>query len=325
MPYLRSLLKLSAALALVALAVPASSLGQATRTWVSGVGDDANPCSRTAPCKTFAGAISKTAAGGEINVIDPGGFGGVTITKSLTIKGAGVTAGVLVANTNAIVINAAATDKVTIRGLDINGIGVGAQTSLNGIKVISAKSVHIFDNEIYRFQAGINVNPVSAQTRVLVKGNHIHDNGVGVINTPGNNTISFSTVTLRYNDISDNNCGAVSGAFGANASTPNANTDCGTATSASLINKPAVISAFNNGFEDNTPGSAIFSRGGNSTFEIGLNDISGNAVGLNRPDGGVIRSFQNNIVSNNGSTTAPSATAGATKNGSKPSRKRHRM
>jgi hypothetical protein len=61
--------------------VPANA--QATRTWVSGVGDDANPCSRTAPCKTFAGAISKTAAGGEINVLDPGGFGAVTITKSI--------------------------------------------------------------------------------------------------------------------------------------------------------------------------------------------------------------------------------------------------
>ena len=63
---------------------------QATRTWVSGVGDDANPCSRTAPCKTFAGAISKTAAGGEINVLDPGGFGAVTITKSITISSRGL-------------------------------------------------------------------------------------------------------------------------------------------------------------------------------------------------------------------------------------------
>jgi hypothetical protein len=79
---------------------------QATRTWVSGVGDDANPCSRTAPCKTFAGAISKTAAGGEINVLDPGGFGGVTITKSISIIAEGVEAGVLVSGTNAIVVNA---------------------------------------------------------------------------------------------------------------------------------------------------------------------------------------------------------------------------
>jgi hypothetical protein len=319
MPYLR-LLKASAALVLVALAIPASSFGQATRTWVSGVGDDANPCSRTAPCKTFAGAISKTAAGGEINVIDPGGFGGVTITKSITIKAAGVTAGVLVSGTNAIIINAAATDKVTLRGLDVIGLGTG----LNGIKVFSAKQVNVFDTEVYRFAAGINVNPTSAQTRVIVKNSHIHDNGIGVINTPGNNTIQFSAVTLRHNDISDNTCGAVVGAFGANSVTPTT-VDCGTASSLSGINKPAVISGVHNGINDNTPGSGVFSRGAAATFEIGFNDITGNAVGLNRIDGGVIRSFSNNIVSNNGSTMTPSTLAGLTKNGPKPTPKRRRM
>src|SRR5947208_4349132 len=68
---------------------------QATRTWVSGVGDDVNPCSRTAPCKTFAGAISKTAAGGEIDALDDAGYGAVTITKSLTIDGGGHLASIL--------------------------------------------------------------------------------------------------------------------------------------------------------------------------------------------------------------------------------------
>src|SRR5881296_1387534 len=98
---------------------------QATRTWVSGVGDDANPCSRTAPCKTFAGAISKTAAKGEINVLDPGGFGAVTITKSISIEAVGVIAGVLVSGTNAIVINALPTDVIVLRGLTIEGLGTG--------------------------------------------------------------------------------------------------------------------------------------------------------------------------------------------------------
>ena len=83
----------------VCMAVGASvASAQATRTWVSGVGDDANPCSRTAPCKTFAGAISKTAAGGEISVLDPGGFGAVTITKSITLSGVGVNASILASN-----------------------------------------------------------------------------------------------------------------------------------------------------------------------------------------------------------------------------------
>src|SRR3954468_19352658 len=135
------------AFALIALALPASASAQATRTWVSGVGDDANPCSRTAPCKTFAGAISKTANGGEINCLDPGGFGGVTIGKSLTIKCQYTEGGVLVSGTNAIVVNAIATDKVTLKGLDIFGNnGVVPPTSLAGVKVISAKSVHILDS-----------------------------------------------------------------------------------------------------------------------------------------------------------------------------------
>ena len=98
------------------------AFAQATRTWVSGMGDDANPCSRTAPCKTFAGAISKTAAGGEINVLDSGGFGAVTITKSITIDGAGALASILALNTNGIVINGA-NIVVNLRNLAINGAG----------------------------------------------------------------------------------------------------------------------------------------------------------------------------------------------------------
>src|ERR1700761_4395840 len=88
-------------LALIAmLAVSTLAQAQATRTWVSGVGDGANPCSRTAPCKTFAGAISKTAPAGEIDVLDPGGFGALTITKSIVIEADGLVAGVLVSGTN---------------------------------------------------------------------------------------------------------------------------------------------------------------------------------------------------------------------------------
>jgi hypothetical protein len=109
-------LKLIAALAVFIFLPATAAQAQATRTWVSGVGDDANPCSRTAPCKTFAGAISKTAAGGEINCIDPGGFGAVTITKAMTIRCSDVEAGVLVSGTNAITINAGVADRVVLQG-----------------------------------------------------------------------------------------------------------------------------------------------------------------------------------------------------------------
>src|SRR3989442_14568108 len=115
-------INLLACLAIVLLG-PTLLSAQASRTWVSGVGDDANPCSRTAPCKTWAGAISKTAAGGEIDALDPGGFGGVTIVKSITLDGQGVLASVLVSGVNGIVINATANDVVTLRNISINGAG----------------------------------------------------------------------------------------------------------------------------------------------------------------------------------------------------------
>src|ERR1700754_555045 len=120
---------MAAGLLLPALA-SAPAHAQATRTWVSGVGDDANPCSRTAPCKTFAGAISKTAAGGEINCLDPGGFGTVTITKSMTIDCAGTLGSILASGTNGVNVNDANTGtpgtiKVILRNLTINGATSG--------------------------------------------------------------------------------------------------------------------------------------------------------------------------------------------------------
>lgn len=136
--------------------------GQATRTWVSGVGDDANPCSRTAPCKTFAGAISKTAPGGEIDALDPGGFGALTITKSITLDGGGgQVASVLVAGTNGIVVAAGATDVVIIRNLRLDGLCNGTVCSnagLNGLRFISGLDLEVENCEIFGFsQMGIDI------------------------------------------------------------------------------------------------------------------------------------------------------------------------
>src|SRR5262249_24964306 len=142
---------------------------QATRTWVSGVGNDANPCSRTAPCKTFAGAISKTAAGGEIDALDPGGYGAVTITKAITIDGGGgQVASVLVEGTNGIVVQAGANDVVTLRNLRINGIEGTGSGGLNGIRYLSDAALHVEGCNIFGFTGdGINV-ATSATTALFV-------------------------------------------------------------------------------------------------------------------------------------------------------------
>src|ERR1700687_3392857 len=117
----------------------APAYAQATRTWVSGVGDDVNPCSRTAPCKTWAGAISKTAAGGEIDALDPGGFGAVTITKAITLdEGGGSLVSSLVANSNAFNVNAGANDVVSLRNISVNGLGQTVSPGISGVVVNTA-------------------------------------------------------------------------------------------------------------------------------------------------------------------------------------------
>ena len=152
----------------VALLVSASAANaQATRTWVSGVGDDINPCSRTAPCKTFAGAISKTAAKGQINVLDPGSYGALTITKSITVDASENFAGVL--NTlggSGIIVNAASTDIVTLRGLTIDGAGSGG----NGIRILNAAQVHIENCTIQNFvNRGIDIQNSAANVQVFIR------------------------------------------------------------------------------------------------------------------------------------------------------------
>src|SRR5207237_9545017 len=208
------------AIAIFTLAFASIAQAQATRTWVSGVGDDVNPCSRTAPCKTFAGAISKTAAGGEINALDPGGFGAVTITKSITISAQGVLEGVLVSGTNAIVVNAAPTDRVTLRGLDIDGIGTG----LNGVKVLQAKTVRVEHTQIFGFaQNGIEFQPSNAGAQLIVQDTQIHDNGGGgVVVGPS------ARATIRRADLDGNACGIVAAGFGLTAAR-DFTQDCGTA------------------------------------------------------------------------------------------------
>jgi len=147
------------AIAIFTFAFASMAQAQASRTWVSGVGDDANPCSRTAPCKTFAGAISKTAACGEIDALDPGGFGAVTITKAITIDGTGTFASILASLTTGVIINApGANDVITLRGLSINGFCNG----VNGINILQAKTVNVEDCVIFRFNTGNGITSSDA-------------------------------------------------------------------------------------------------------------------------------------------------------------------
>lgn len=269
-----STLKAFAAVAFM-LTLTSLAQAQATRTWVSGVGDDVNPCSRTAPCKTFAGAISKTAAGGEINVLDPGGYGGVTITKSITIDG-GTGAGwasILFSGTNGIVVNAGVNDVVTLRNLSING--AGTTLGLNGIRFLAGKALNVENVSIFNFSSrGIDVARATSGD-VLLKDVNIFNGGgttgagIRVTTTSGFVFASLDRVRVE---------GCPVGLEGANG---------------------ARITATNSLFARSTAGSGIgvFANTG-SEISVASSAISGNLVGMQATGGTVVRSSNNFITQN---------------------------
>jgi hypothetical protein len=293
---------------LISTALAVSANAQATRTWVSGVGDDANPCSRTAPCKTFAGAISKTAPGGEIDALDPGGFGGVTITKSITLDGTGTLASILVSGTNGVIINAGTGDRVVFRNLQINGIGTGT----NGINIIQAGTVDIDHVEIANFATnGVLIANTSNNIRVLVFDTTIHNgSNFGITSAPtGTGTVKLH---IHSSQISKNTNSAVHLSGASQTSITNSTmslnggagvfADTGTAAQNETNIKDSVLSLNQFGiFAGNSGGTPVIRIAGNQIV-----DNFGSGLNLN---GGTVVSHGNNVVIGNGGNEVPSSTA----------------
>src|ERR1700704_1830407 len=193
-------------IAVFSLTISSVAQAQANRTWVSGVGDDANPCSRTAPCKTFAGAISKTAAGGEIDALDPAGYGALTITKAITIDGGGgQVASVLVSGTNGIVVSAGPTDVVILRNLRFNGIGAG----INGIRFLAGKALVIENCYIFGFTTnGIDIASSGGQ---VVVADTVSENNAGAGLSVQSSALT--TVSINNSRFNNNNNGVVAANF----------------------------------------------------------------------------------------------------------------
>lgn len=305
---------------LVLHALPASA--QATRTWVSGVGDDVNPCSRTAPCKTFAGAISKTAAGGEINCLDPAGFGTLTITKSITVDCTGTFGSVLNSGgINGFVINDSATGTpntidVILRGLSIDG--AGTTPGLNGIRFISGRSLFVQDVLIQNqnggngisFQPagtaklhannvamtdganGILIQPTGASgvAKVVLQNVRAENHtGMGIsVNTTGNTAVGSVTVTVDGGSFSGNGTGI---SFVVPAGTTNA--------AMMLLN--AVVA--------NNSVVGLTSNGAGASIRVGDTTITGNTLGVSVLGGSAIASYGNNR--NIGNPTTGAANNGA--------------
>ncbi len=275
---------------------------QATRTWVSGVGDDVNPCSRTAPCKTFAGAISKTAAGGEIDALDPGGFGAVTITKSITLDGAGTLASILNSGTTGININVTSGDVVTIRNLTINGAGTGT----TGIRVLSAaKAVHIENCAIFgNAGPGISVQHSTGQASLLVRDSVIRNNTGDAITTTsagGGCGIVLERLRADQNGLSGLNIGTFASA-GVSHSTFSSN-----GTGITLKDSSSNLDAESAVIVRNGTGILNGLLGGAPTSRISRCFIANNGNGINIAGGSVVGFFNNVITDNSSGNTVSSS------------------
>ena len=295
-------------LAILTLTITSIAQAQATRTWVSGVGDDVNPCSRTAPCKTYAGAISKTAKDGEISTLDPGGFGAVTITKSITINGGGGGQGygsILAASVNGIIINItdAADVRKTVRldWLNING----ASTGLDGIRFIGGIALFVENTLI----DGFTGDGIEASSASLAAINQLHMRNVSIrnvanglnINNSGTNATQLSMDHVQISKAT--NCvnagngtrGQISYSAFSSCSSSAINATEGTSPTEFAVNDSS-ITASGTGVNTGAGTEVLIAR-------VVLTG-NGNALGL----AGLVHTGGNKTIGKNGTNQAPNGT-----------------
>ena len=302
------------ALASLIFALALCSTAQAqSRVFVSGLGSDANPCTRTAPCRTFQQAHNVVAAAGEVVVLDAAGYGQVTITKSVNIIGDGVYAGVTVPSGDGITINSA-TAEVALRNLTINGLGTGT----NGINVTSVATLHVEGCVISGFGVlngnGIRVNLTADGGHIFIKDTIVRNNGgdgIFITTSTGrvrasidncrserNGSIGFfvfndSRVTINRSVASGNPAGGFSATSAGSSSGATTEVSC----------EECVSSNNGQGFEVNAlTGTSATIRVSHSTA---TNNIGNGFVALNT---GVFESLKNNLVAGNGTDTSGTIT-----------------
>jgi hypothetical protein len=299
----------------LAFALPAAPAhAQASRTWVSGVGDDANPCSRTAPCKTFAGAISKTAVNGEINCLDPGGFGAVTITKSITIDCHEVFASILNAGTNGINIpfnSFLATDArktVRLRNLNLNGVASGlVGIRITGGSTITGGTVFVEDCLIDGNFAGSATALIDERTaggQLFISNTTMRNTGLnGIVIAPGNGSVAGQRIDAAFDNLRLENVRVGVAAINnvrltINRSVLAGNSFAGIFASGALA--ATEVNASNSVISSNATG--VTNSGGTVTIRLANNDITLNATAIS----GATQSYGNNrLQGNTAAGTAP--------------------
>lgn len=296
---MRRIFLLIAFLLVVPVLASAPAHAQATRTYVSGVGDDVNPCSRTAPCKTFAGAIAKTAAGGEIDCLDPGGFGTVTITKAITIDCQGTMGSILASATNGINVSAGASDRIVLRNLSING--AGTTLGIKGINILAANSVLIENVKVFDFSQQAIADTRSTGGLLTVIDSVVHDvagAGIGVATTGGTLNVLISNVRSVGNGFGL--------ALGTNANAMIRNSDLSGNTTAGIDNEGALIIANDNSITGN--GTGVLNQS-NGITRLSNTDLAMNTTAIKNVSGFVVTYGNNRNPGPNTGTITPAGGA----------------
>ena len=309
-------------LALICLAA-APAQAQQNRTWVASFGSDLNPaCARTSPCQTFTGALAKTNAGGEINCLDSGSYGILTINKSISILCEGVVGGILAPAAIGVTVNASATDVVVLRGLDINGVGTG----FVGIQQLAAGSaaLHIEDCRIHDFNgfAGTGIDyspPGAASSELYVTNTTIAHNGaaggggIRILSSSG----SPSKVTINHSNVQNNTTGIK--ADGASGGVINmtirdtasvGNTQNGIVGTTPAGGAAIVIMLDHVAASHNAAGYGVIADGPATFITVGGSSIAGNAFGVGTSNGGTLLSLKTNQIRGNSSDGTPIAAVG---------------
>jgi len=323
-----ALIGIFAVAVMAAMSIAAPAQAQATRTWISGVGDDVNPCSRTAPCKTFPGAISKTAAGGEIDCLDPAGYGGVTVVKSITLDCGGGIGGqvgsILVSGTNGITINAA-NALVKIRNMSINGIQATGSPGLTGIRFVQGTALIVEHVAIFGMGGTSGTNAgVSFEPGNITAGNaaklYMLDveiqyglaDGIAVHpQNGGSATGTLNHVTVMNNGGAGLSLSSISLTSGAGSVINVLNSEfAGNANGVQAITPPSTAVAV-----VNMTGSAstmnvtngVVANGATATIRLGGDTIGANPTGLANPNSGTVKSYGDNYFIGNTADGVPNA------------------
>src|SRR5258708_28095586 len=301
---------MAAALALAVTLPAVQAQAQSIRTFVSTAGSDSNPCSLASPCRHFSAAVAVTSPGGEVDALDRGAYGSFTISHAITIEGQGWSYVAPPANGAAITVTAGSTDKINIRGVSLNGVGVANAT---GVAFNSVSSLNVQDCVIRNFTLdGISCQP-NTSSRLHVSNTLASDNGHhGIFIVPSGSGITTGVLDHVHMENNHNSGFFVNTAtqdirFTVSESVSANNAGSGIDAESSNAAASVNVMVRNSTIADNS-GDGLAASGAAATLRVTRSTITGNGTGWIVVSSGVVTSYaDNNIDGNVSVNTAPPA------------------